>query len=105
MDISTGYVGVRRVLRQVADRLVKGDLRKRARVDVAQHVFTILQVLRAISSAGRKPCKIIEWLVVRLEIAAFHRVDHLSWQLGRLSSIRESQIPPPGIPGPVHSLR
>ena len=38
-----------------ADRLVEADLRQRARVDVAQKVLAVLQMLVAVRRAGRKP--------------------------------------------------
>src|SRR3954463_3546857 len=52
VKIATDDIRERRMLGQPADWLVKRDLRKRARVNVAHEILAIVEKLRAIRCAG-----------------------------------------------------
>src|SRR5262249_8188497 len=68
--ISLREVGVSRMLGEDPDRLVEGDGRQRAGVDITEEILAILEVSGAIRGAGGKARMVVEGLMVRLEIGS-----------------------------------
>jgi len=63
-------------------------------------------MLGAVGGAGRKPRKIVEGLMVRLEIraAVLARVDDAALFFRRTAAVRQRLVPAAGILGPTDVL-
>src|SRR2546426_1207784 len=68
--IAALHVGVRRVLRVAAGRLVEAHRRQPPGLDVVHEVITVLQVCGAVLRARREARVVVEGLVMRLEVRA-----------------------------------
>ena len=107
MRVAARDVGVARVLRVAADRLVERHPGQRARVDRREELVAVLQVLRALGRSGRVAREIVERLVVRLEVRArgLAVVDDRAFRLRILPAVRERRVPAARVPRPRDALR
>src|SRR5437870_1535803 len=106
MGVAAHEVGVERVLRQAAGRLVEGDRRQRAGLDRAHEVVAVLEMLGPIGGAGRETSEIIEGLMVRLEIRALvvAYINDLALLAWRPAAVFEREPIGTRVPGPTHAL-
>jgi hypothetical protein len=70
VGVAAQQIGVRRMPIEAPDRLVKHHRRQSARINVAQKILTVLEMLVAVSYARSKPSEVIERLVVLLIYAS-----------------------------------
>src|SRR5260221_10478031 len=106
MRVAGQQVGIRRMLVEAPDRLVERHRKQPARIDVAQEILAIFQMLLPVSRAGREPRKVVERLMMRLEIdgvvlAGINDRALLAWWP---ATVRQRRVPAACIPGPADAL-
>src|SRR5262245_28607689 len=106
MHVPAQEIGVGGMLVEASNRLVEHNGGEPSRIDVAQQILTVPQMLVAVRGARGEPGKVVEGLMVRLEIdrVVFTRVNHASFVARRASAVDQSCVPTARIPGPSNPL-
>src|ERR1051326_6298123 len=102
VDVAALDIGVARMLRQPAGRLVERHLRKLAAVDGGEEILAVFQVALAVRGARRESRVIVERLVVGLEVraAGVPVVDDRALFFGVALAVGERLVPAARVPGP-----
>jgi hypothetical protein len=94
------------MLIEAPDRLVKHHRRQSARINVAQKILTVLEMLIAVGGTLGKWSEILEGLMVQLEIdrVVFTSVDHRAFLPRWPAAVSKRRIPATRIPCPTDAL-
>src|SRR5205085_6118824 len=89
-----------------SDRLVEDHFWQASSFYVLDKLFPIFEMPYTISGVRSKALKIVEGLMMRLEVGAsiFSRINHLTFFARWLASVSYCGVPATGIPGPSHLL-
>src|SRR3989442_5803379 len=107
MLVARQDIRVPRGLVQIPIGLVEAHAGKGARVDAREELLGVLQMTFAIRGARGEPRKVVERMVMRLEVDRSFavRIDDVSSHRGGLHAVRQRTVRGARVPGPRDALR